>query len=673
MFRILARNLLLATMIAALAACGGGGGGGSDSGPGAVSGGGSGDSGTSTDTPTDPGGSGPIDNGGVPVPGDGDGSGDVGSPDSGNVLTVVDTVDGYSGAHQLTVQVCTGNIFAAFDKADQPNADLGQLSDLLDGITCKNTALQDVQLANLNVLGLLCQTTLSKTDGDVADDPAGFLPSCLTESATTLKNALTELPGVVTDLPGTVQGALTLLGCNNAQDPQACVTGIANDLASGQLLTSTLNMVTNALCPTAAINTANGGEIDPKACLNEVFGALGTAVSMTGVPGLDQICGDGPVRPLNCLLQANNVLSPVTDLLGNVPVAGDLINSLLGKIGEDPGNLDLLKSLPDLLAGIPVVGDLLGNVLPGGSDNDGGLGVDQLLGLLKNLQGLPDLVSQVPVLGDLLSGLAGGDSGGLPLGDLDLQSLISALTSGDIGSLPQTVQDVLNQVPVLGPLLGQILGAVNCDSGNPLECLTSASGQLGQIGDLVGQVPVLGDLLNSLLGGILGGTDGGGLPGGLDLGNLTDTLQQIPVAGDLLNQLLGTVLGGADGVDLTNLPSLLQPATGLLDNVPVLGDLLNNVLGGLLDGGALPGTGEAGLQDLLGGLLGSDNAIVPAVGTLLQQVPALGEPLVSVLDTVAGNDGLLKQVLNPISGVLKNIPGLGDLLGGLLDTLFGWS
>ena len=60
-------------------------------------------------------------------------------------------------------------------------------------------------------------------------------------------------------------------------------------------------------------------------------------------------------------------------------------------------------------------------------------------------------------------------------------------------------------------------------------------------------------------------------------------------------------------------------------------------------------------------------------GNLLEQIPALGEPLVTVLDTVAGDDGLLEQLLNPIADVLEGIPGLGGLLGGLLDGLFGWT
>ena len=406
-----------------------------------------------------------------------------------------------------------------------------------------------------------------------------------------------------------------------------------------------------------------------------------------------------------------------------MPVVGELVNSLLGAIESDPGNLDLLETLPQLLAGIPVVvnavnaanrsetlrgvlenvlgisrraklpayhsrtlrkrvsadtantqllagipvvGDLIGDAL----ENGGGEDANPLFALLEQLQGLPEMVAEVPVLGDLLNGLAGGDAGGLPLDALDLESLADALTSGDLSQLSAPVQEVLDQVPVLGPLVGQLLGAVNCESGDPLQCLTSASDQLGQFTDLLGEVPVLGDLLNPLIGTLLGAVEGGG-EGGDPLATLTGALDQLPVAGDLLNEVLGTLLGGEGGVDPSNPGDLLNPALGLLEEVPVLGDLANELLGGLLSGGPLDG--EAGLENLLGGLLDQDFALIPAVGDLLEQIPALGEPLVSVLDTVAGDDGLLENILSPIADVLEGIPGLGDLLGGLLDGLFGWT
>src|SRR5699024_12090277 len=93
------------------------------------------------------------------------------------------------------------------------------------------------------------------------------------------------------------------------------------------------NVLSGALCPAVAINDASDlGSIDVKACLDGVLEALGTTLNMTGVPGVSQICGDGPIRPLNCLLQANSLLAPVTDALGNVPVAGDLVISLVGAI-----------------------------------------------------------------------------------------------------------------------------------------------------------------------------------------------------------------------------------------------------------------------------------------------------------------------------------------------------
>ncbi|TMW11413.1 hypothetical protein FGS76_15300 [Alloalcanivorax gelatiniphagus] len=582
------------------------------------------------------------------------------------------TVGLIDSSNHFTASVCPSTVL---------NVPLGQA---IDVVTCENEALTDISLGNDNLLGLVCADTVAGTDTALVESLSDveFLPNCVMESTVYLRDTITGLldgtspvtqalcpdadnpvlcvVDVLETTPETLQSVFTVLGCEDALNPQTCLTGVANNLASGELLISTANTLTTAVCPLAS----NAGEFDPQACITQVLQGVGSVLNLSGLPGVDQICG-ATADPLTCLLESGELLAPVTDALGEVPVAGELVNSLLGAIDSDPGNLDLLETLPQLLAGIPVVGDLIGEAL----ENGGGEDANPLFALLEQLQGLPEMVAEVPVLGDLLNGLAGGDAGGLPLDSLDLEALSQALTSGDLSQLSEPVQEVLDQVPVLGPLVGQLLGAVNCESGDPLQCLTSASDQLGQFPELLGEVPVLGDLLNPLLGTLMGAVDGGG-EGGDPLANLTGALDQLPVAGELLNEVLGTLLGGEGGVDPSNPGDLLNPALGLLEEVPVLGDLTNELLGGLLSGGPLDG--EAGLENLLGGLLDQDFALIPAVGALLEQIPALGEPLVMVLDTVAGDEGLLETVLAPISDVLEGIPGLGDLLGGLLDGLFGW-
>lgn len=661
----LAKQLLLILMVAALAACGGGGG--SSGGP-SDNGGGGAETPNTPDNPDDPDNPDNPDN-----PDDPDNPDEPGDPDDGlddeeqaEALSLIDT------SNHFTASVCPGTVL------DVP------LGNAIDTVTCENEALENISLGNDNLLGLVCADTVANTDTALVESLADveFLPNCVMESTVYLKDTITGLldgtspvtqelcpnadnpvtcvVDVLETTPDTLQSVFTVLGCEDALNPQTCLTGVANNLASGELLISTANTLSTAVCPVSS----NEGEFDPQACVTEVLQGVGSVLNLSGLPGVDEICGD-TADPLTCLLESGELLAPVTDALGGVPVVGELVNSLMGAIETDPGNLDLLQTLPELVANIPVIGDLIGDALAGGGGED----ANPLFALLDQLQGLPELVAEVPVLGDLLNGLAGGDSGSLPLDQLDLEGLAEALSSGDLSQLSAPVQDVLNQVPVLGPLVGQLLGAVNCESGDPLTCLTSASDQLGQISDLVGQVPVLGDLLNPLIAALLDATGGGA--GGDPLATLTDSLEQLPVAGDLLNQVLGTLLGGEGGVDPSNPGDLLNPATDLLGQVPVLGELATNLLGGLLDGGALEG--EAGLENLLGGLIGDNGALVPALGDLLEQIPALGEPLVTVLDTVAGDDGLLEQLLNPIADVLEGIPGLGDLLGGLLDGLFGWT
>src|SRR5690606_24302407 len=115
----------------------------------------------------------------------------------------------------------------------------------------------------------------------------------------------------------------------------------------------------------------------------------GTPGELPGLPDLGELCD--PTDPLSCLTALPDRLAPLTGLLDQVPVLGDLINGILS-------------------------GELPGGGLPGGGDLPG---LEQLSELLAPLTGL---VGEVPVLGDiinqLLAPLLGGGTPGGELPDL---------------------------------------------------------------------------------------------------------------------------------------------------------------------------------------------------------------------------------------------------------------
>lgn len=632
MITSMARGLLLCLMVVALAACGGSGGGGGGGTPTDPNNPGNPNNPDNPDNPDDPDNPDNPDN--PDDPDDPDNPDNPDDPDEptpeeeAELLTLIDS------NNHFTASVCPGALIDS------------NLGDAIDVLTCQNEALENISLSNDNLLGLLCANAVADTESGLLGSATNpdFLQACVLESGTYLKNTITGLldgtspvtqalcPAnsqdadgnpvtclveVLQSAPNTLQDVVGLLGCEDMMNPQTCLTGVANNLASGELLLGTVNTVSMALCPVAT----NASEFNPQACLTEVLGAVTTVV------GLGGNCEDGE-NQLTCLLDIGEGLGPIADAVGGIPVLGDLLGGLLE-------------------GGLPLPGD----------------GSDPLTGLLENLGMLGDLTGEIPVLGDIIGGILNGDiggDGGLPL---DLEGLLGGLSGGDL----EAVTGLLDQVPVLGDVLEQVLGALTCESGNPLSCLAGAGDQLSGLTGLLGEIPVLGDVLDPLLATLLGLADGGlGGGEGNPLDMLTGALDQIPVLGDLLNQLLGTLGGGLPGGD-----GGFEPDLSLLENIPVLGDLLTGLLGGALGG-------DLDLDGLLGGVLdgpvGDGGALVPTVGDLLEQIPALGDPLAGLLETLTGNDeSLLKQLLSPIEDALQDVPVLGDLLSSLLDLLFGWT
>ncbi|MFT6488241.1 hypothetical protein [Alcanivorax sp. IL2] len=621
----LLRILLMSSLLVTLAACGGGG---SGSNP-------TNDSGNTNEE---------TGNTGDEDGGDTDG-GDTGGEDGGDDETPPLTDE---EKQQLLTLIDTNNHFTA---SVCPQALLGtQLGGVIDVLACENEALTNISLGNDNVLGLLCADTVAATDTDLlgsVTEPT-FLPTCLEESVPYLvdtlggildnsgaigqqlcpssENPVQCLLETLNTVPdSTLAGVLGYLGCDDALNPQVCLTQVADNLAMGEPLIGTVNSLSLALCPIAT----KADEFAPDQCFTEVLGGVGSILNLTG--GLGELCPEG-ADPFTCLLAAGENLGPIGELLGESPLDPSILEDLLAGLAE-PGNMELLSELPAMLEQIPVLGEQLAGLLGNGGD---------LFGTLGDLQSLPDLLTQIPVLGDILNGAAGGDSGGLPTDALSLETLMGALEGEQLAM----VTDLLANVPVLGDVVNQLLGAVSCDAANPLDCLTDSAGQLEQFTGLLEQIPVLGDVLNGLLAALTGaGTGGELLPG-------TEMLNEIPVLGDLLNQILTTLQGGAGG-------DILTPDLAMLEQIPVLGDLLSSLLGGLLSGDP---------SGLLDGIMDQDGNLLDTVSALVEELPLVGDLVGNLLVSLLG-EGEAGNLLAPLNDALTTIPVLGPVLGGLLGLL----
>jgi len=620
----LLKILLMSSLLVTLAACGGGGGGSNPTNDNGNTSEETGNTGGEDEGDTDGGDTGGEDGGDDETP-------PLTDEESQQLLTLIDT------NNHFTVSVCPQTLLGT------------QLGGAIDVLACENEALTNISLGNDNVLGLLCANTVAATDTDLlgsVSEPT-FLPTCLEESVPYLidtlggvldssgpigqqlcagaENPLECVVVALSTVPdSTLAGVLGYLGCDNALNPQLCLTQVADNLAMGEPLIGTVNSLSLALCPIAT----KAEEFAPDQCFTEVLGGVGSILNLTG--GLGELCPEG-ADPFTCLLAAGENLGPIGELLGQSLLDPSILEDLLAGLAE-PGNMELLSELPAMLEQIPVLGEQLAGLLGNGGD---------LFDTLGDLQSLPDLLTQIPVLGDILNGAAGGGSGGLPTDALSLEALMGALEGEQLAM----VTDLLANVPVLGDVVNQLLGAVSCDAANPLDCLTDSADQLEQFTALLEQVPVLGDVLNELLAALTGAGTGGELPG-------TDMLNEIPVLGDLLNQILTTLQGGAGG-------DMLTPDLAMLEQIPVLGELLSSLLGGLMSGDP---------ASLLDGILDQNGNLLDTVSALVEELPLVGDLVGNLLVSLLG-ESEASSLLAPLSDALTTIPVLGPVLGGLLGLL----
>ena len=271
----LLRILLMSSLLVTLAACGGGG---SGSNP-------TNDSGNTNEE---------TGNTGDEDGGDTDG-GDTGGEDGGDDETPPLTEE---EKQQLLTLVDTNNHFTA---SVCPQALLGtQLGGVIDVLACENEALTNISLGNDNVLGLLCADTVAATDTDLlgsVTEPT-FLPTCLEESVPYLvdtlggildnsgaigqqlcpssENPVQCLLETLNTVPdSTLAGVLGYLGCDDALNPQVCLTQVADNLAMGEPLIGTVNSLSLALCPIAT----KADEFAPDQCFTEVLGGVGSILN----------------------------------------------------------------------------------------------------------------------------------------------------------------------------------------------------------------------------------------------------------------------------------------------------------------------------------------------------------------------------------------------------------
>ncbi|MGB3474194.1 MAG: hypothetical protein WBA69_05370 [Mycobacterium sp.] len=409
-------------------------------------------------------------------------------------------------------------------------------------------------------------------------------------------------------------------------------------------ITSLPATVSVQLAPAMELLIANlGSQAATLNALNSVIAELGDPA--TGFTALL----NAPATVLNAYLNGQDNLSLLGGII-NIPVfngilapeqnlAVDLnLTKLLDALGL--GNLDLTNvnlaalidqlglgdlTLGGLLTELGISGDGLGDLLKLGSNvtdlgglldflglGNLGLGSLSLTGILSGLGldtdvdlsslSLDDVLNAFGINTEINLGLAqlltNLGFGGLV--DTSLGSLLGGLPGGvltDItGILNSVLASIINGLPLVGPLLQEVLGAVVLTPQNLIDALNTVT-----FGDLLGGQSI-DETVSSLLGAL-----GVSLPtGDLTIGGILEGLGFADSTGDLtLGGLLGGLGGGLLGIDVTGLLNGLDLGgliSGLgLDNLPLnlgdlVGDLSNLNLGELLDDLGLGNLDLAGIS-----------------------------------------------------------------------------
>lgn len=520
----------------------------------------------------------------------------------GSTTNIYDTVNTVTNNVTNIVDSTTTNIF------DTVNNVTNNLTTILDGTT--TNLFDTINNVTNNVFDTVNNLTTTLTD-TVTNlfDTVNHITTNLTEILNNTVNNITDILTNITDIlggggdgNGGLLGGLGPIGLNLDATLDG-VTNLSLDILNGDTITNLLNETLG----TAPI-------------LTPVTDILGELMSSTSLDILlnpfqpDNSAGDVDLHlgaDINLLgLQIPTIaldipLDPIEALLGDIDLSLDLNNTLLdGLLGGGIGD-----------GGIPIVSDLLGG-LPGGiGGGDGG----------------------IPVVSDLLGGLLGGGSGN---GDTDLAlgGLGGLLDAGVINGVAQTivnpVEDLLGDIDIGGTIGLGLLGLESGQTGADTDITIPLDIALIDSPLPLHDLNISLDPIESLVGDI-----------DLDLGVAANLL------GDVAGNLFDTAAGGT-GTD------------GLL---PSVGNVLTDVAGGILD---------SGVGDLLGGLFDvleftMDNAIsivdsAPTNTGGLDLGALTGGLTNGLTDVVGGDAGSWTETILPNAGDLLG-GGIGGVLGGITD------
>ena len=297
---------------------------------------------------------------------------------------------------------------------------LGAVTDLVNALVNTNDQALEPLISGLN--GILSGLT-------------GGLTSGLTGASASTGDA--GLISVVQDTVGNLLGGTALEGV-------------------GDLVNALVDPTTGALAPlTGALDSLTAAQT----------GALGPVTNLVDTLVDPQT---GALDPL--LDTVNHLLAGLTggsgsptDALSDIPVVGDLLGGLLGGLGSSSGSTAASGGLIDVVQG--TVGNLLdGTPLQVVADLVDTL-VDPQTGALSALTGQLNNVSTADApLGavtGLVDGLVGAQNGALdPVLDTVNGVLSNDLQSFNLSATPAVLNTVLPNIPVVGDLLGGLLGGL---------------------------------------------------------------------------------------------------------------------------------------------------------------------------------------------------------------------
>ncbi|OBH21478.1 hypothetical protein EHH44_01680 [Mycolicibacter terrae] len=423
--------------------------------------------------------------------------------------------------------------------------------------------------------------------GKLFTDPFGVL-AAFTSITPTVTTDISELPASVSvQLPPGLELAIASMGAQ-ALASQA-ISNAAAEMANGNFsgLFSAPATIADAYLNGAQNVSLLGGIINIPVLNGILAPEQNFEVDLNLAKLLDALgLGNLDLSNLN-----------VDDLLNQLGLGTLTLGSLLDALGiSDDGLGDLLKlgsNITNLggLLGFLGLGDLglgslsLTGILSGlGLDTDVNLN-DLSLDSVLNVFGINPEINLG--LGQLLTDLGFGSLVDSSLGDL-LSGLPGGVLTGITGVLNSVIGTLIQSVPLLGPLLDQLLNTVLLTPQNLIDALNSVT-----FGDLLGGQSI-SETVSSLLGAL-----GVALPtGDLTIGGILEGLGFAPATGDLtLSGLLGGLgLGGLDITGLLNGLDLGDLVGGLgLDNLPLN---LGSLVGDLSDLNLADLLNDLGLGDL---------------------------------------------------------------------------